>query len=99
MTIKQLITYVRLLWKTKMLDVKLLQLDTHRLKVTTEAYKIKTMALKNPEIAELAQKYDPDIWEEFNIQFSKLYFLGDYVKTLKKWEEDMRGKNTGNPQT
>lgn len=99
MTIKQLITYARLLWKTKMLDVKLIQLDTHRLKVTTEAYKIKIMALKNSEIAELAQKYDSDIWEEFNIQFSKLYFLEDYVKILKKWEEDMRGKNTGNPQT
>lgn len=99
MTIKQLIIYVRLLWKIKNLDIKMIKLDIERIKVFTDAYQIRVLQLKNPEIAEYIQQQDPDVWENFNTNFSKLNMLDDYVKSLRGLEASKHGKDTGNSQT
>ena len=99
MTIKQLITYVRLLWKVKNLDIKMTKLDIERIKVFTYAYQIRQLQLENPEITKYIQEEDSNAWENFNINFEKLKMLDDYVKSLRGLEASKRGKNTGNSQT
>lgn len=99
MMFKQLCQYASLLWKLKMLELKMIKLDIYRVKVYTEAYKICIAKLDKPEIAEVIEKYDPNIWNEFAVRFAMLRAIDRYVDELRKWEDKELGKDRSNPKT
>lgn len=99
MTFKQLCQYASLLWILRMLEIKMIKLDTYRLKVHTEAYKICIAKLKNPEVSEIIEKYDSNIWNEFAVRFAMLRAIDRYVSELRKWEDKELGKDRSNPKT
>lgn len=99
MTFKQLYQYASLLWKLRMLEIKMIRLDTHRLKLYVEAYKICKAKLDKPEIAEVIEKYDPNIWNEFAVRFVMLRTIDKCIDDLRKWEDKELGKDRSNPKT
>lgn len=84
MSIKCAFQYLKLYFELKVMEIKLIQLDIHRLKTITKMYTIILEMMKHKEVNERLLLDHGDLVNEFYRSFHKLEAIGSFLSSTRE---------------